>query len=329
VVGLSNARVAALLEAPVVIVSEGGVGRPIDEIVLNHALFERDGVRVVGAVVNKVDVESHPDLPDILRRGLAQHGIDLLGCIPYSDLLANPSLELIATHLDGELLAGQATPGRTIGHVAIGAMQAKHAAGFIRDRTLLITPGDRDDMIAMALELNAGAEGQVTGIVLIKVNGKFVPLKGFKQVPLGTELDTTKGKVKLTSPDGSTAFFYEGRFIILGGMDTPGPGKSKKLVVIRLTGGNFDACGTRGTAGFSAKPKPKGKPIRHAWGNAKGSFRTKGRYASATVRGTLWRTDDYCNGTLITVLRGKVDVLDLVLHKHSLISAGHTYFAPS
>jgi hypothetical protein len=170
---------------------------------------------------------------------------------------------------------------------------------------------------------------QVTGIVLIKVNGKFVPLKGFKQVPLGTELDTTNGKVKLTSPDGSTAFFYEGRFLILGGIDTPAPGKSKKVVVIRLTGGNFDACGTRGTAGFSAKPKPKGKPIRHAWGNASGSFRTKGRYASATVRGTLWRTDDYCNGTLITVLRGKVDVLDLVLHKHFLISAGHTYFAPS
>jgi BioD-like phosphotransacetylase family protein len=166
VVGLSNARVAALLEAPVVIVSEGGVGRPIDEIVLNHALFERAGVRVVGAVVNKVDVESHPQLPDVLRRGLEQHGIDLLGCIPYSDLLANPSLELIATHLDGELLAGQATPGRTIGHVAIGAMQAEHATGFIQDRTLLITPGDRDDMIEMALALNAAAEDQVTGVVL-------------------------------------------------------------------------------------------------------------------------------------------------------------------
>ena len=75
VVGLSNARVAALLEAPVVIVSEGGVGRPIDEIVLNHALFERDGVRVVGAVVNKVDVESHPHLPDVAaaRPGATRH----------------------------------------------------------------------------------------------------------------------------------------------------------------------------------------------------------------------------------------------------------------
>lgn len=172
VVGLSNARVAALLEAPVVIVSEGGVGRPIDEIVLNHALFERDGVRVAGAVVNKVDVESHPHLPEVLRRGLGQHGIELLGCIPFSDLLANPSLELIATHLDGELLAGEATPGRTVAHVAIGAMRAEHAAALIRDRTLLITPGDRDDMLEMALALNAAAADQVTGVVL---TGGFSP----------------------------------------------------------------------------------------------------------------------------------------------------------
>jgi BioD-like phosphotransacetylase family protein len=173
VVGLSNARVAALLEAPVVIVSEGGVGRPIDEIVLNHALFERNGVRVLGALVNKVDVDSHPHLPEVLRRGLAQHGIDLIGCIPYSELLANPSLELIATHLDGTLLAGEATPGRTIAHVAIGAMRAEHAAALIHDRTLLITPGDRDDLIGMALQLNRGDDGErVTGLIL---TGGFQP----------------------------------------------------------------------------------------------------------------------------------------------------------
>ncbi len=173
VVGLSNARVAALLEAPVVIVSEGGVGRPIDEIVLNHALFERHGVRVVGALVNKVEVDSHPHLPDVLRRGLAQHGIELLGCFPYSELLANPSLELIATHLEGTLLSGEATPGRTIAHVAIGAMRAEHAAGLIRDRTLLITPGDRDDLIEMALELKGESDGErVTGLVL---TGGFEP----------------------------------------------------------------------------------------------------------------------------------------------------------
>ena len=154
VVGLSNARVAAMLDAPVIIVSEGGIGRPIDEIVLNGALFAAHGVRVIGAVVNKVDVESHPDLPEVIERGLGQHGVELLACIPYSQFLANPSLELVATHLDGEQLTGEATPGQTIGWVAIGAMQATHAVELLRDRTLLITPGDREDLVLAAIEAN-------------------------------------------------------------------------------------------------------------------------------------------------------------------------------
>ncbi len=177
VIGLSNARVASLLDAPVIIVSEGGVGRPIDEIVLNQALFERYQVRILGAVVNKVDVAASPQLPEILERGLAQHGIELLGCIPYSDFLANPSLELIATHLEGELLSGEATPGRTIGRVAIGAMQAEHAVPLLRDRTLLITPGDREDLLMASLVANrtdrgGSSEPRVAGIVL---TGGFRP----------------------------------------------------------------------------------------------------------------------------------------------------------
>jgi BioD-like phosphotransacetylase family protein len=173
VVGLSNARVAAMLEAPVIIVSEGGIGRPIDEIVLNRALFAEHGVEVIGAVVNKVDVESHPQLPEVIQRGLAQHGVELLACIPYSEFLANPSLELVATHLEGELLAGEPTPGLTIGWVAIGAMQAVHAVELLRDRTLLITPGDREDLIGAAIEANRGAAvPRVIGLVL---TGGFRP----------------------------------------------------------------------------------------------------------------------------------------------------------
>lgn len=173
VIGLSNARAAAMLEAPVIIVSEGGIGRPIDEIVLNHALFTAHGVEVLGAVVNKVDVESHPDLPEVLRRGLAQHGVELLGCIPYSAFLANPSLELIATHLEGELLAGEATPGLTIGWVAIGAMQARHAVELLRERTLVITPGDREDLVRAAIDVNRHSVApRVIGLVL---TGGFRP----------------------------------------------------------------------------------------------------------------------------------------------------------
>lgn len=173
VIGLSNARVAAMLEAPVIIVTEGGVGRPIDEVALNRSLFAAHGVEVIGAVVNKVDVGARPELPEVLARGLAQQGVELLGCIPYSEFLANPSLELIVTHLDGELVSGEATPGSTVGHVAIGAMQAGHAMELMRPRTLLITPGDREDLLLASVAANrASGEPRVIGIVL---TGGFRP----------------------------------------------------------------------------------------------------------------------------------------------------------
>src|SRR5262249_22667723 len=137
--------------------------------------------------------------------------------------------------------------------------------------------------------------------------------------------DTTHGKVKLTSHDGSTGTFYEGVFKMLGGLD----GKTK-LVVIVLSG-KFTGCpkpGSRTTAGRDkAKPKGPHSSVRHVWGNAHGHFRTKGRYAAATVRGTLWKTDDRCDGTLVLVHRGLVDVLDLVLKTHHFVPKGKSYFA--
>ena len=172
VIGLSNAKVAALLDAPVIIVSGGGVGQPIDEIVLNAALFHDHGVRVLGAIVNKVYAQDRPELPEVLRRGLAPHGIDLLGCIPYSRFLANPSLELLVTHLQGELLAGEASASAVIGRVAIGAMEARHAIPLLTERTLLITPGDREDLLLAAVEaVNVAPLGPLKVIGLVLTGG--------------------------------------------------------------------------------------------------------------------------------------------------------------
>ena len=92
VIGLSNAVVASMLGTPAMIVSEGGVGRPIDEIVLNASLFAAHGVEVAGAIVNKVDMEAQPGIAKVLERGLARHGIPLLGVLPVRPILSNPTL---------------------------------------------------------------------------------------------------------------------------------------------------------------------------------------------------------------------------------------------
>jgi BioD-like phosphotransacetylase family protein len=147
VIGLSNATVAAMLDVPAIIVSEGGVGRPIDEIVLNAALFERHGVRVGGAIVNKVDVDAKPDLGVTLERGLARHGIPLLGVLPYRPILSNPTLAMVLGAVGGETIHEGPDLDQVIGDIAIGAMEPQHMLNRVNPRTLVIVPGDREDVI--------------------------------------------------------------------------------------------------------------------------------------------------------------------------------------
>jgi BioD-like phosphotransacetylase family protein len=169
VIGLSNAQVAAMLGSPAVIVSEGGVGRPIDEIVLNKALFERAGVTVAGAIVNKVDLLAKPDLAKTLERGLARHGIPLLGVLPYRPILSNPTLAMVLEGVHGETIHPGPDLDQVIGGVAIGAMEPQHMLQRIGPRALVIVPGDREDVIAAivhAHRIGAEAGGDALGLVL-------------------------------------------------------------------------------------------------------------------------------------------------------------------
>lgn len=147
VVGLSNARVASMLRAPTVIISEGGVGRPIDEIVLNASHFEAHGVPVAGAIVNKIRVDESPGIEKTLERGLALHGIPLLGVLPYKPILSSPTLDMVLRGVKGRVICPGPDLDRVIDGVAIGAMEPNHMLEHIGPGTLVIVPGDREDAI--------------------------------------------------------------------------------------------------------------------------------------------------------------------------------------
>ena len=147
VIGLSNAAVAASLGTPAIIISEGGVGRPIDEIVLNASLFAKHGVPVAGAIVNKVDVKAQPGIEKVLERGLAPYDIPLLGVLPVQPILSNPTLEMILEGVSGETIHPGPDLERVIDGVAIGAMEPGHMLERVGPGTLVIVPGDREDVI--------------------------------------------------------------------------------------------------------------------------------------------------------------------------------------
>ena len=147
VIGLSNAVVAGMLGAPAIIVSEGGVGRPIDEIILNASHFADHGVNVAGAIVNKVDLDAQPGIEQVLERGLDRHGIRLLGVLPVRPILSNPTLGMILEGVHGETIHPGPDLDRVIDGVAIGAMEPRHMLERVGPGTLVIVPGDREDVI--------------------------------------------------------------------------------------------------------------------------------------------------------------------------------------
>jgi BioD-like phosphotransacetylase family protein len=175
VIGLSNAAVAAMLGAPAVIVSEGGVGRPIDEIVLNAALFERHGVKVAGAIVNKVDLDAKPGLARTLERGLARHGIPLLGVLPVRPILSNPTLAMVLEGVHGETIHPGPDLDEVIGGIAIGAMEPQHMLQRIGPRSLVIVPGDRDDVIRAIVGARADGSDDGDGALGLVLTGGYRP----------------------------------------------------------------------------------------------------------------------------------------------------------
>ena len=167
----------------------------------------------------------------------------------------------------------------------------------------------------------------VSGQVLLKVpGGKFVPLTNATQIPVGSQLDTTKGRVKLTSAAtkaGKTqaSDFYDGIFQVK--QSVPKAGTLTTDVVLKGQASRA-SCSIRSVVNKQKGPKAV---LGKLWGNGKGKFRTSGKYASATVRGTVWLTQDECDGTLIRVKRGTVQVRDLKRHKTVTVKAGHSYLA--
>jgi hypothetical protein len=153
----------------------------------------------------------------------------------------------------------------------------------------------------------------------------FRQIVGTANLVSGWTFDVTKGRVALTTAANSrgatqTTQAYEGFFTAL-----QSPGSAVTDMVLRS--GNFDAICGSGGVDIARTSQTNTKSVRHLWASGKGQFRTKGRFASAAIRGTEWETDDRCDGTLVTVKVGAVAVFDQTLQKTVVVTAGHTYLA--
>ncbi|CAB4873949.1 unannotated protein [freshwater metagenome] len=219
-------------------------------------------------------------------------------------------------------VAVSSTPG-TYTDTATAVAQA----GYPVTPTGPTAPVTVNDLPAAQPEFGKQVVGEVESgeIKIRRPDGTLFTLKDGDAIPVGSTIDTRKGKLRMVAANDkkggkANALFYGGVFTVRQ--------QSKPLrTVLKLR----QEIGLNACPAISKKSKKasasKKRKRRYLWGNGKGRFQTSGSSGAAIVRGTIWYVEDSCSGTLVKVKRGVVEVRDYARHKTIKVTAGHQYLA--
>lgn len=150
---LSNAEVARITGAPVMIVTGGGIGNVVDSAALNIALFRQAGVEVKLVLTNKVDPAKREQSLHYLTLAFARIGVPVRVGFDYAPLLANPTLNRVAKVLNEPLRATPQEAQRIILHQQLGAASSQRVIDLLEDSTLLMVNSSRDELLVTTSSL--------------------------------------------------------------------------------------------------------------------------------------------------------------------------------
>ena len=164
----ANVTIAKNLGAPVIIVISGenkSTAQVINDALTVLRNFETREVQVLTLVANKVNPDHAEDVRQLL---LAQLSPDIiLAVIPEDKNLLNPTMKEIYESLGGKLLFGEQQLTNQVDNFVTGAMQVPNFLNYLKDNLLIVTPGDRGDIIVSALVANISVNyPKIAGIVL-------------------------------------------------------------------------------------------------------------------------------------------------------------------
>lgn len=149
----SNARIARMLNAPVLMVTGGGLGNVVDKICMGLALFQKEGVEARAVLANKLIPEKRDRTLDYLQRALADEVMTVIGGVDYQPVLANPTLRRVSKLLGLPLHGNRREVGRIIHNVQIGAASTQRVTELIREPSLLIVTSSRDELLVTLANL--------------------------------------------------------------------------------------------------------------------------------------------------------------------------------
>lgn len=152
-------------------------------------IFEEKGLDVISVMVNRASRKFSPDLAEKIKAGFKGDKKPLTYVIPDDKRLGNPTMKDVVNWLDCQVLYGKERLETPIDNYVVAAMQIENFLKYVNEGSLIITPGDRSDIILGSLSSRlSDAYPNVAGILL---TGGIRPamtihhlIEGWKGVPL-------------------------------------------------------------------------------------------------------------------------------------------------
>ena len=210
VIDLSNADVAKMLDASVIMVVEGGIGNTIDKLNANLSLFREKEVPIAGVIINKVIPGKSDRVRDLVGGKLNQWGIPLLGVLPYDKTLANPIMEGVRLAVDGVVIMNGHNLDNKVENIASGSLIEKKEFDDLQNLLLIVSHRRLENAINSLQEIDRKHPDQDLKLAGIIVNGendfmaelqRHVPCGDYimmNEIPLiATQLDTYGSAIKI------------------------------------------------------------------------------------------------------------------------------------
>lgn len=183
-----NVLIAKNLGIPVIIVGNGKDKSQFDLVANLHLTYDsfiEKEVKVLAIIANKVNEEEIGKIEDALKNEIPEQV--LFTAIPLIKTLSNPTVKEIGDELSARVLFGEEYIDNQVASFAVGAMQLRNFLNHLKENSLVITPGDRADIILSALQASLSDNyPKVAGIIL---TGGLIPedsilklIEGLKEV---------------------------------------------------------------------------------------------------------------------------------------------------
>ncbi len=181
VIGMSNAKVAKMVNAPVMMITNGGVGNVIDAVSMNLALYEKENVEVRLIVANKLISEKREKTLKYLNLAFKDKSFEAISGFDYSPILANPTLDHVSKFLNLPINGNKEEKDRIIHNVMLGGASSQRVVDMMKENSLLVVNTSRDELLVTLASLY-NMKNYRKKIVGLVISGKLEIKEVTKQI---------------------------------------------------------------------------------------------------------------------------------------------------